>query len=275
MLRLVTGFVSASTFERVAPLEHRGVIDAGWTQGRGAYGGLVAAMLTRALEADAPKGQALTTLTTALLAPATEGPATIRTEVVRTGRNISSYRASLSRDEQTLATSLATFARPRENALSYRDRPMPDAPPPEQVRDGPGEHYIPAFARKFEFRQTHGPRPFSGGAEARVGGWIRLAEENVPLDAALTAAMLDAWPPAAVALSPGHCPVASVDLTYHFLASFPIAIGRDWLFYDARAGHVGGGLSDEHAMLWTADGQPVATSRQLIALFPADPRPPA
>lgn len=265
----MTGFVAASTFDRVAPGEHRGVIDAGWAQGRGAYGGLVTAMLVRALEAEAPKGQAITTITATFVAPATEGAASIRVEAIRTGRNVSSFRASLLRDAQTLATCLATFARAREGALSYRARPMPEAPLPDAVADGPEEHYIPPFARRFAFRQTHGPRPFSGGSEARVAGWCRLLEDEA-IDPALVSAVLDAWPPAAVAISPAWCPVASVDLTYHFLAPAPIPSG--WLFYDAHASHVAGGLSDEHATLWTAAGEPVATSRQLIALFPPEPR---
>lgn len=268
----MTGFLLASTFERTAPGEHRGVIDAGWAQGRGAYGGLVTAMLVRALEADAPRGQSLVTIASTFSAPATEGPASIRTEAIRTGRNVSSFRASLLRDTQTLATCLATFARAREGALTYAERPMPEAPPPASAVDGPSEHYLPAFAHRFAFRQTVGPRPFSGGREALVGGWCHLRETGVPLDAALVSAILDAWPPAAVGLSPAWCPVASVDLTYHFLAPLPHGQGDQWLFYEARAGHVAGGLTDEHAILWAEDGTPIATSRQLIALFPPEPK---
>lgn len=271
----MTGFVAASTFDLVGPGEHRGTIDAGWAQGRGAYGGLVTAMLVRALEADAPRGQALRAITTTFCAPATEGAATIRTEPVRAGRNVSTLRASLVRDDRTLATSLATFARAREGALAHRALPMPAAPPPESVSDGPEEHYIPPFARRFAFRQTHGPRPFSGGSEARVAGWCRLVDDDAPLDAALVSAILDAWPPAAVAVSPAWCGVASVELTYHFLAPFPLGRPGDWVFYDAHASHVAGGLADERATLWTASGEPVATSRQLIALFPPEPSRPA
>lgn len=269
----MTRFVDASTFERVLPGEHHGAIDAGWAQGRGAYGGLVTAMLVRALEGDAPRGQPIATITSLFAAPATEGTAIIRTEAIRAGRNVSSFRASLLRDRQTLATALATFARPREGALVHHARDLPAAPAPDATADGPEEHYIPAFARRFEFRQTHGPRPFSGGDDAHVAGWCRLREDDRTLDAALVCAILDAWPPAAVALSRSWCPVASVELTYHFLAPLPIALGRDWLFYEARAGHIAGGLADEHATLWMADGTAIATSRQLIALFPQEPRP--
>ncbi len=266
----MTGFVSASSFERIASGDHRGAIDAGWAQGRGAYGGLVTAMMVRALEAEAPKGQAITTITAVFVAPATEGPASIATDTIRAGRNVSTFRASLLRETTTLATCLATFAREREGALVYGALPMPEAPPPDAVSDGPEEHYIPPFARRFAFRQTHGPRPFSGGAEARVAGWCRLLEAAVAIDAALVSAILDAWPPAAVAISPAWCPVASVDLTYHFLR--PLPVSSEWLFYDARASYVAGGLADEHATLWTERGEPIATSRQLIALFPPEPR---
>jgi acyl-CoA thioesterase len=148
-------------------------------------------------------------------------------------------------------------------------------PPPEEVPDGPEEHYIPPFTRAFGFRQCLGPVPFSGGTDARVGGWCRLEEDGVPVDAALACAMLDAWPPAAVALSPGWCPVASIEIGYHFLAPFPSVSDetRPWLFYDATARHVSSGFADEVAVLWSRDGRPLATARQLVAVFPPSSRP--
>ena len=267
-------FRAASTFERVAPGEHRGVIDADWAQGRGIYGGLVSAIVARALEADAPPGHALVTLTAAFCAPATAGPALVRTEVVRAGRNVSTMRASLEREGLTLATTLATLARPREGALAHRGLSMPGVPPPDAVADGPAEHYFPAFARRFEFRQCVGPIPFSGATEARVGGWCRLAEDDPTLDASLVLAILDAWPPAAVALSAGWCPVASIDLTVHVLASLPRTIDRQWLFFDATSRHAGGGMAEETATLFTEPGEPIATCRQLIAIFPPEAPPP-
>jgi acyl-CoA thioesterase len=268
------GFAAASTFDRARPGEHRGEIDAAWAQGRGAYGGLVAAILARALEADAPDGHAIVTLTAHFCEPALAGPATVRTEVVRAGRNVSTMRASLERGGSVLATALATLGRPREGGLAHRAMEAPPAPPPDDVPDGPGAMYIPTFARYFAFRQCFGPPPFERGSEARVGGWCRIEEDGVRVDAALVCALLDAWPPAAVALSPSWCPVASIDLTVHVLARLPLASAsaRPWLLYDARARHVGGGLADEVATLFAEDGTPIATARQLVAVFPPEPR---
>lgn len=262
-------FTRASTFERIAPGRHRGDVDPAWAQGRGAVGGLVAAILVRALEADAPEGLGVTTLTLAFTAPATPGPATVETEVVRAGRTVATLRASLLRDGVICATALATLTRPRESALAHDGLVMPVVPPPGEVPDGPEPHYYPDFARRFcEFRQCLGPLPFGGGHEARVGGWCRMREPT-PVDRALVSLMLDAWPPAAAALSPGWCPVASIELTAHFVA---LPDPRpDWLFFEATSRHVRGGLAEETATLWSPGGRALATARQLIAMFPPDP----
>lgn len=272
-------FAQASTFARAgpAPGEHRGAIDAGWAQGRGAYGGLVAAICARALEADAPREQSLVTLTVAFCAPATAGEARVRTELVRGGRNVSTMRATLERDGgETIATALATVARRRAGGLAHGDLRPPEVPAPDRVADGPEAHYIPAFTRGFSFRQCLGPPPFEGGREARVGGWCRIEEDGLAIDAALACALLDAWPPAAAALSDGWCPVASIELAVHFLAPLPLARAeaRPWLLYDARSQHVAGGLADESSSLWTEDGRALATARQRIAIFPPGERPP-
>ena len=184
-------------------------------------------------------------------------------------------RATLERDGKVLSTALATVARKRPGALVHDARVMPRVPAPEEVLDGPEEHYLPAFTRAFAFRQCLGPVPFSSGSEAHVGGWCRIEEDGVPVDAALVCAMLDAWPPAAVALSPGWCPVASIEIGYHFLEALPMAATepRPWLFHEARAGQVSSGLADETAVLWSRDGRPLATARQRIAIFPTSARP--
>lgn len=270
-------FVAETSFVRVAPLRYRGQIGGDWAQGRGALGGLVAAILARALEDAAPNGLRLTTLTTAFLLPATAGPAEVTVELVRVGRNVATARASLVRDDAVLATALATLTRPRDAALAHDALPAPAVPAPEDVPDGPDAHYYPGFARRFSFRQCLGSPPFEGATtnrptEARIGGWCRLEEPDAAVDRAQVVTLLDAWPPAATALSPGWCPVASIELTCHFLVDLPhagIAPGS-WLLFDARSRHVGGGLCDETATLWSRDGRALATARQLIAIFPVD-----
>jgi acyl-CoA thioesterase len=268
-----SSFEEITRIERLGAGRHRASCDASWMQGRGLYGGLAAALLARALEAEAATGQRIARMTTSFVAPFPPGECTINTTSVRRGRNVSAVRAELvsSLSGETIATCLATLARPRASAaLVHRALALPLIPLPDHVSDGPAELYLPTFASHFELRQCVGPRSFSGGAEARVGGWCRMRAPG-PLDAARLVAILDAWPPAAVGVSPGWCPVASLEMTVHFLVPLPPEreAASDWLFFEARCDHAEGGLADERAVIFDARGTPLATAQQLVALLPA------
>lgn len=255
---------------------HRADVPSDWAQGRAVFGGLAAAICAQALQADAPPGHRLVRITTAFVSALAPGPARVVTEVVRAGRNVSSMRATLTNlgAEQPAATCLATLARPRPaSGLAHDGLVMPVVPPPDEVPDGPVEHYYPAFARHFAFRQCLGPRPFSGAKDAAVGGWCRLRQEG-PLDAALVCALADAWPPAAVARARRWCHVASLEMTVHFLDPLLSDAPAGWLLFDARADHLAGGLCDEHAVLYRAGGAPLATVQQLISLLESSEAPP-
>lgn len=263
-------FASVTALERMGEGRSRARIDGSWAQGRGVYGGLVAALLARAIEAEVPAGQQLTRLTTAFAAPLGAGAAELDVEVVRAGRNVSTLRASMRGPDGLVATALCTASREREHPVRLGGPAMPDVPPPEAVPDGPEEHYFPSFTRHFSFRQCLGPRPFSGAQQARVGGWCRL-NEQAPLDAALVIAMLDAWPPAIVATAPGWCPVASLEMTVE-LSQLPEG-PAGWMLYESVASHAAGGSADDRATLWSANGEVLARCQQLVALFPPGPRP--
>lgn len=263
-------FGAVTTLARLGAGRWRTTIDASWIQGRGAYGGLVAALLARAIEAEVPAGQRLARLTTAFVAPLGAGDVELEVETVRAGRNVSTLRASITGPEGLAATALCTASREREHPIALAGPRMPDVPLPDEVPDGPAEHYFPTFTRRFSFRQCLGPRPFSGASEARVGGWCRLNEPAL-LDAALIIAMLDAWPPAAAAMSPGWCPVASLEMTVE-LSPRAAPAPTGWLFYESVATEIGGGSADERAALWSADGTLLARCQQLVALFPPGPR---
>lgn len=272
---------SMSAFARATALTPRddgallGHVEEGWAQGRAVFGGVAAALLVRGIEAHAPPGHRLVRLTTSFCAALAAGPVEVRAEVLRAGRNVSTARASLCNVGGPLAaTCLATLARPRgPGALAHHGAQMPRVPPPEEVADGPEEHYFPAFAQHFAFRQCVGPRPFSGAAEARLGGWCAL-REPAPLDAALVCALADAWPPAAVTRAEGWYHVASLEMSVHFLVPLPAPQHEGWVYFDAASDHVEGGLAGERAVLYGRDGTAIATAQQVISLLPStEPAP--
>jgi len=275
---VTSALARALSLSSLGDRRHRAEIDASWVQGRGVYGGLVAGVLARALEAEAERGLALARLTTAFCAPLAPGAAIAAVDVVRAGRNVATLRASLSNRDALgpAATCLATFARPRgPGAFTHRGLVRPSVPAPDDVPDGPRGVYFPHFAKAFGFPHVLGPGPFFGGPGAARRGWGRPPETQ-PTDAALVCAVLDAWPPAIVARSSGWCPVASLELTIHFLATWhepTVAPGGGWLHYDASCDHLEGGLADERAVLFDATGTPLATAQQLIAILPPAERP--
>lgn len=263
-----TPFRIASAFAPVRAQRYAGVLTEDWYQGRGVYGGMVAAILLRCLEAEVDASQPARTLSVSFIAPAVAGAAEVSTEILRRGRNVTQATARMTAGGALVATATGTFAAERRSAVQLVDRPMPALSPPGTIPSGHESLYIPAFcARHLEFRQALGQPPFSDAAEAYIAGWCRLAEPT-RADAATIAALLDAWPQAALSLYPEWAPAASIDMTVQFLS--PLAEDRrDDAYYavEARCTHASGGYADEHATLWDSDGRPLAFARQLVALF--------
>jgi len=201
-------------------------------------------------------------------APPASGPALVETRVERRGRSLTTVSGRLVQDGRLLALALGAFSTPRET-FSFDDSVMPDVKPPG---DCPiMESRIPIHDR-YEHRPAVGAPLFSGGAEARTGGWIRLAEGERPLDAPLLAAYSDAWPPAVFTRIRGEgltAGVPTVDLTVHFRATLPdpAAAPDAWTLAIFRSRLVREGFIEEDGEMWTPDGQLLAISRQLALLL--------
>ncbi|HJK91912.1 MAG TPA: thioesterase family protein [Polyangiaceae bacterium LLY-WYZ-15_(1-7)] len=240
--------------------------DEAWYQGRGAYGGVVAALFTRAFERVVRAGRQPRTLTVHFCAPAT-GSARLSARAEREGSYVSHLSGRLEQRGKTVAMALGTWGRDRTGGPALGESSRPDAPPPEDVPVLPWLPGWPTFAQRFEFRPCLGQAPMSGASEARLGGWIRGAEPQ-RADAAWVAALLDAWPPSALCLLSKPRPAASIDLSYHFFQPFPLDVPDDAFFlYDARSTVVQAGYAEERATLWDAEGRLVARVRQNVAII--------
>lgn len=262
-------FQEALALTAIGDGRYRAVLTEDWYQGRGVYGGLVSAIVLRAIERTiADPTRSARTLAIFLCAPAVAGDAEVRVAIERSGKYVTQASAHMFCAGELVATAIATFARPRESALVYRAAPMPAFPPPDRVPVGPDALFIPAFCEHFELRQAIGDLPFGGGSSAHLGGWCRLREPAVP-DAASIAALLDSWAPAVLSLAPEWSPAATIDLTIHFLTTLPLAEDRSEAYYafEARSTVVDEGYADDQSTLWTADGAPIAIAHQLVAVF--------
>lgn len=262
-------FVTATTWSPLGEGRYRGDVRPEWFQGRGAYGGVLGGALLRSMmrELNEPAREPRS-LTVHFCAPVGEGEAVLTVRVERAGRQVSHLSARLEQGGQVACLASATFALSRETSLVYSEARPPKVPPPAEVRTTPSE-LLPVFGRQFEYRWCVGAAPYSGAAEARVGGWIR-PRVPTPLDAPLVVALMDAFPPAAFTRVEGFCNGATMDYTVQFHTPLPLAGAAPDAFY-LRTGEsrwAAEGYADDQAELWSEDGRLVARFRQLAAVFP-------
>ena len=262
-------FVAASTFEPESGGRYVGAFDESWYQGRGVVGGLVAAVLTRAMEREVGDRPAIRSTTTTFVRPALAGPAKVIVEILRRGRSVTQARSTLlDPEEKIIATATATFARARKSEVRYAAPDPIDWPPPEEVPEGHEALYIPKFCERFEFRQAEGPPPFSNADDPRIGGWCRM-RDGARCSAASLTVLLDGWSQAALNLYPEWAPAASIDMTVQLFGELdPNRYPRDAYYaLRSRCTAAGGGYADEHTRIYGPDGVPLAFARQLVALF--------
>lgn len=270
-----------SEFDRATALtaspvagERAAHLDDQWRIGNGINGGLLMAIGAAALRADLdedgthPDPLAFTAY---FLSPSEPGPLTVRTEVLRVGRTMSTGQVTL------VQTDAEGMPRERMRALAHfgdltdrlephvRSAPPPAMPPPEECLGSGGDH-TPDFLSHSTLLQRMDLRldPASAGWLAGrpsqtgvLGGWLRLADGREP-DAMSLLWALDALPPVAFDLGLlGWTP------TLEFSAHLRRHPAPGWLQVQLRTENVAGGLMEEDARIWDSEGNLVALSRQL------------
>lgn len=243
-------------------------IDRGWWIERGPNGGYLAAIVLRAVLAEAGSDERRPrSMTLHYLRPPTEGPCEVEVIVERAGRGLSTVSARLRQAGRDCVLALVALGVDRPGP-SLHDHGPPDAPaaadvPPPSDRTTVGPD-IP-FRHRFELRPTLGTLPFQPGPEALTGGWIRAADDDA-VDEVLLAALTDSWPPAVFSKLELPVGVPTVELTIHFRNAPPRAPG--WCLVRFRTREASEGYLEESGEVWSVDGRLLAESRQLAVLLP-------
>lgn len=236
----------------------------GWQQGRGLFGGLVTAVLVRALEASAPD-RPLRSLTSELCGPTSPGPAELRVEALRVGSAVSTLAVRLVQGGEVSAHGVGVLGRGRSRDLDgTRVTPpvLPDWRAMERLPMLPP--IAPTFTKHFEFRSRH--LPFSGGSPT-TEGWIRPLNAGVPRDTAFLAACIDAWWPTLFQIETRPRPMATVAFTFQPQGDLEGLDADAPLFHRASLVAARDGYAVEYRDLWGHDGRLLATNQQTIAVI--------
>ncbi|WP_433572471.1 thioesterase family protein [Streptomyces sp. CA-251247] len=275
MAQAVQASIGDSEFDRDTAVSLRapGVYDAelsaGWTIVRAVNGGYLLALLGRALGEALPHPDPFT-VSAHYLTASQPGPAVIRTEIVRTGRTLSTGQASLVQFEEDgteveRIRVLATYGDLDALPDDVRTTAAPPAMAPYEQCLGPadGPVAIPgssAITERLNIRLDPATVGWAVGAPSGKGemrGWFSLADgrDADPFSLLLT---VDALPPTSFELGlTGWTP--TVELTTHIRcrpAPGPLRVS-------ITTRNLAGGFLEEDAEVWDSRDRLVAQSRQL------------
>lgn len=263
-----TEFAAASRVEPLGGGAYRASIDPGWFGPPGPNGGMIAAIVLRAIRAEVADDARLPrSLTVHFLRPPVAGEATVEVAIERSGRSATSASARLTQDDRTTTIALCALSADYEGIAEWAPQ-RPTAPPPDAVPEltlGDLGDEAPAMFQRLETRAVFGPPPFSSGAEALTGGWLRTRDGD-RLGPELIALFADAWWPAPFVRLDGPSMAPTLELTIHFRAR-PEPDQRYALVRFRSEASIDG-LFDEAGEVWSPGGRLVAQSRQLALLRP-------
>ncbi|EMF54147.1 MULTISPECIES: thioesterase family protein [Streptomyces] len=271
----VQATIGDSEFDRDTAVTRRspGVYDvdlsAGWTIIGAVNGGYLLAVLGRALAEALPHGDPFT-ISAHYLTASQPGPAVVRTDVVRTGRTLSTGQASLfqydpeGREVERIRV-LASYGDLDALPDDVRTTAKPPAIPPIEECFGPQDAPGPvpggsAIADRLFLKLDPATLGWALGAPSGKGemrSWFGLADGRDPDPFSLLLAV-DALPPTAFEMGlKGWVP--TVELTVHVRcrpAPGPLRVA-------ISTRNLAGGFLEEDAEVWDSADRLVAQSRQL------------
>jgi len=238
-----------------------GRVHAGWNIGGNPNGGYLAAIAVAAARRAVPAHPDPLSVTLHYLRPGlSDQPCSVDVRVLRTGRTLSTVRATLRQAGEARLEVLAALGDLSVGDGPDIDLPVPPMPPPEQcVGRSPSEQGLdlPILGR-VDIR-LHPDEARAGAAgRPQVSGWVRFHDGRPP-DPLATLLFCDAFPPAVFGLLGSVGWVPTVELT--------VQVRRrpepGWMLGQFRTQDMVAGRLIEDGLLWDSAGRLVAQSRQL------------
>ena len=230
-------------------------------------GGYLSAIAMRALQTLGPHTDPLT-VTAHFLRPGTSGAdARVEAELIRTGRTITTARASLHQEGKQRIEMLAGLG--DLSAPSAVDQALDVAPPsnmpgPDEcvARSGAEQGVDLPLLDRLETRIHPDQVKGAQAGRATVSGWIRFADGRAP-DSLAAVLMADAFPPPIFGLLGVIGWVPTIELTVHVRRRPE----PGWMLGQFETSDLRDGRMVENGKLWDAEGNLVAQSRQLSLLL--------
>lgn len=234
----------------------------------GPFGGITAALMLRAVLDHPQRRGRPAALTVNFCGAVAEGEFEIAVRLVRDGRSTQHWQVEMTQGERGVATTASVVTGAARETWSHEAQAAPVVPPPAEVAsmDLTGRT---GWTRAYDMRFVEGQPAWVGRLPqirpARSVAWVRDAPER-PLDYVSLAALSDSFFIKILQVRGDLPPVATVSLSTYFLADEAevAAQGSRHLLgvCDARAFRHG--FNDQSGELWSADGQLLAVTSQVV-----------
>lgn len=239
-----------------------------WHQGRTGYGGFSGALaLAAAKSVGGQVGEDLPPLRSAQVAfvGPLYGPIEATARVLRRGKNATWASAELLKDNAVGLTASFVFMGPVESSLHLNQAAPPeDLIPVEQALDLQPGGFAPTFLKNhFDVRHA---LPRRSEKRPEICWWVR-PKAYAALDPTLSAVLsADGVPPAVMPLMHPGVMVSSMTWQINMLTPQPETRDGWWLLRSA-GNYAEAGCSSQQMQLWNADGAPILSAMQSVALF--------
>ncbi len=237
-----------------------------WRQGRTTFGGMTAALCVAAAEKMVPDLPPLRSAQFAFVGPA-GGDVVMTPSVLRRGKSSVFISVDLAGEAGLATRAILSFGAARESSISYRARPMPAMPAPDDCaplfRSGQG----PVFLQHFAALQAGGGAPISGAAIPQFLLWLKHNDARAMASLPGLIALADAPPPAALAMFRAPAPISTVTWSIDMVDAQAALDDDGWLLMQSLGEDARDGYSSQDMAIWTEAGTLVLLARQVIAIF--------
>jgi len=240
-----------------------------WNIGENPNGGYLIIPALRAMQAREEHPDPLS-VTAHFLRPGTSSEsAQIVTEVIRSGRTVTTVRGSLSQKGTTRLELLAAFGSLLNGTGHEYEIAMqpPTIPPPEECigRTGEQQGVDLVINNRVEMRMAPVQERSTDQVKAEVSGWIRFTDGRDP-DVLSLVLFADAFPPPIFSYVGRVGWVPTIEFTAH-IRRRP---APGWIQGKFWTEDLTDGRMIETGLLWDSTGALVAQSRQLAMFLPLD-----
>lgn len=247
----------------------RGHIHDHWNIGDKPNGGYLLSVALRALDAAVPHPDPISVTTHYLRPGSPNQPCDIEVQVIRTGKTLSTARATLIQEGKARLEVLAAFSDLSQSVgidTEFQIDP-PTITPPEDCpgRDGNSQGIVLPIAQRLDTRIDPRSGPPGQSDKAELNGWNRFIDDRTP-DTISLPLFCDTFPPSPFALLGEVGWVPTIELTVHVRRK----PNPGWLQARFFCDDLSHGRMIETGQIWDSQGFLVAQSRQIGLIMKGD-----